>query len=305
VRAFFGLGIVAALAGGHPFSALGQERTLSQVAAERSFPEYGEWWALGEDFSTFMSRAIVSEWSALPGNDGSLTRVKAYVSEYVRTVYQRDARASLVDDFVNGKFVTPLQSGEFDALSYAYFRSAFELMAERADELDDRQAPVNESRRLFTKRVGTKFFAQIEDRLKLEAPNRADDEAGFRQLRRCIDAVGYFLKQQRYYRDHVDFRFDVEVEHRGRKIVQREGDAVRLLAQGGVVYALFEMGYPVILPSAVYLFQTVGEAQHHSSRTLGELFERAGLEAGETEDFDPSGFPSDRVVELWEIRRAR
>jgi hypothetical protein len=61
----------------------------------------------------------------------------------------------------------------------------------------------------------------------------------------------------------------------------------------------------VILPSAVHLFQTVGEAQHHSSRTLGELFERAGREAGETHDFDPSGFPSDRVVELWEIRKAR
>jgi hypothetical protein len=46
VRAFFWLGIVAALASGHPFSALGQERTLSQVAAERPFSEYGEWWEI-------------------------------------------------------------------------------------------------------------------------------------------------------------------------------------------------------------------------------------------------------------------
>ena len=67
-------------------------------------------------------------------------------------------------------------------------------------------------------------------------------------------------------------------------------------------YALYEMGYPVILPSAVYLYNTLGEAQHHSSRTIEELFGRVGFQARETDDFDPSGFPSDRVVELWEIR---
>ena len=62
------------------------------------------------------------------------------------------------------------------------------------------------------------------------------------------------------------------------------------------------MGYPIILPSAVYLYNTIGEAQHHSSRTIEELFARVGLTARETDDFDPTGFPSDRVVELWEIR---
>ncbi|MEM8681700.1 MAG: hypothetical protein AAGF97_20315, partial [Planctomycetota bacterium] len=67
-------------------------------------------------------------------------------------------------------------------------------------------------------------------------------------------------------------------------------------------YALYEMGYPVILPSAVYLYHTVGEAQHHSSRTIEELFDRVGIEARETDDFDPIGYPSDRVVELWEIQ---
>jgi len=59
----------------------------------------------------------------------------------------------------------------------------------------------------------------------------------------------------------------------------------------------------VILPSAVYLFNTIGEAQHHSSRTMEALFDAMGYEAHETRDFDPSGFPSDRVVELWEIAR--
>ena len=63
------------------------------------------------------------------------------------------------------------------------------------------------------------------------------------------------------------------------------------------------MGYPVILPSAVYLFHTVGEAQHHSSRTIEELFELIGYQARETDDFDPTGHPAELVVELWEIRK--
>ena len=62
------------------------------------------------------------------------------------------------------------------------------------------------------------------------------------------------------------------------------------------------MGYPIILPSAVYLYHTMGEAQHHSSRTIEELFDRIGYEARETDDFDPIGYPSDMVIELWEIR---
>jgi hypothetical protein len=242
-----------------------------------------------------MSSAIVSEWKALLGSAGSLAKVKSYTAEYVETVYEREARPALVDDFVGGKFPSPLESGEFDALSYAFYRSAFERVSE----------PVASARREFAKRVGKRFFAQVEDRLKLRVPTGADDETSFSELDRSIAAVGAFLKEQRYYRDHVDFRFDVDVVHQGRKISQKKTGVSRLLGSGDTAYALFEMGYPAILPSAVYLFQTMGEAQHHSSRTLGELFERAGLEAGETHDFDPSGFPSNRVVELWEIRKAR
>ena len=75
------------------------------------------------------------------------------------------------------------------------------------------------------------------------------------------------------------------------------------MQRNGVAYALYEMGYPVILPSAVYLYHTMGEAQHHSSRTIEELFALTGYEARETDDFDPIGHPSDRVIELWEIRK--
>ena len=61
---------------------------------------------------------------------------------------------------------------------------------------------------------------------------------------------------------------------------------------------LYEMGYPAILPSAVYLFRLLGEVQHHSSRTIEELFPRMGCEARETDDFDPTCFPAELVVEL-------
>jgi hypothetical protein len=216
------------------------------------------------------------------------------------TVYGREARSGLVDDFVAKRFAGPLQSGEFDALSYAFFRSAFELLA--ADAKRDR-ASLEVERRLFARRVGKKFFAAVERTLNLEIPASLDDEVSFTALRRCIDRVGAFLLDQGYYGKDVAFRFDVDVEHQGRRIQQAESDVLDRLAAGGSAYALFEMGYPIILPSAVYLFHTLGEAQHHSSRTIEELFERVGLSAGETADFDPIGFPSDRVVELWEIRR--
>jgi len=74
------------------------------------------------------------------------------------------------------------------------------------------------------------------------------------------------------------------------------------LKQENMTYALYEMAYPVILPSAVYLYRTFGEAQHHSSRIIEEFFDVAGLEARETEDFVPMGCPASHVVELWQIK---
>lgn len=296
----FSLAAILALGSMHSTTAHGQEKSLAQVVAERPFPEYSKWWAIGTDFASFMSDAIVSEWIALSGSEEDLDRVKAYASEYVETVYGRNARASLVDNFVRQDFREPLQSGEFDALSYAFFRSAFELQARR-----ELEASLPAERRAFTKRVGKKFFARVEDRLDLNIPSRVDDEATFSQLRECIGKVGAFLVEQGYYRGRVAFRFDVDVTRGGKKLVQREADFLSRLERDGSAYALFEMSYPIILPSAVYLFRTVGEAQHHSSRTLEELFERVGYQAGETADFDPSGFPSDLVVELWEIRKKK
>lgn len=297
------LGVLLALSGPFWLSARTTEpvtqMTLAQVVGKRPFPDYAKWWPIGDRFSTFMSEAIVGEWSALPGNDGDLGRVNSYAADYVKTVYQRDARASLIDEFARRGSSRPLQSGEFDALSYAFFRSAFELIETHIKRYDQALAI---ERRLFARRVGKKFFARLHDSLALDLPAKLDDDASFARFRDSLRKVIGFLKDQRYCRDHAAFRFDVDVLHKGTRIVQPEAAFLDGLKRQRVAYALYEMGYPAILPSAVYLFETIGEAQHHSSRTIEELFDRVGYEARETEDFDPRGYPPDMVVELWQIR---
>lgn len=275
-------------------------KSLSQIVAEQPFPDYAEWWAVGRSFLSFMSEAIVSQWSQLHANGGDLSLVRQYVSRYLSTVYQKEAKESLVSDFVNQRFGGPIQSGEFDALSYAFYRSAFELIEKHVDSYE--HAPARE-RRLFTKRVGRLFFSQLHDHLRLELPAALDDERAFSKLRAAIEQVGGFLQTQGYLRDHFDFKFTLDLDHAGRRISQLESQFVEELKHRGIGYALYEMGYPIILPSAVYLYHTIGEAQHHSSRTIEELFARVGYTARETDDFDPTGFPPDLVIELWEISK--
>ncbi len=276
------------------------EKTLRDVVAQRPFPDFAAWWPMGTDFLSFMSRAIVAEWLALPGNSGSLQPVTAHATDYLQVVFGREAAPNLVENFVGRLWQTAVpQSGEFDALSYAFFRAAFEQIAAHPNHYLE---PVARERRLFTKRVGRRFFAQLHDHLGLDLPPALDTPAQFSQLQANIAKVGAFLQTQGYLRDHFAFTFNVNLTHAGQTIAQRDNTFLAALAQG-TGYALYEMGYPVILPSAVYLFHTIGEAQHHSSRTIEELFDRVGYEARETDDFDPIGYPSDRVVELWEIKK--
>lgn len=275
------------------------QKTLNQIVDEQPFYDYADWWNMGQAFSRFMSEAIVSQWSSLY-QSGDLGIVRNYVSEYLNVVYGREARASLVEGFVDKTFSRPIESGEFDALSYSFYRSAFELIECHIEKYDNSLA---RERRLFTKRVGKIFFKQVRNHLNLDLPTGLNDEQSFVRLKDCIQQVGAFLKTQGYLRDHFDFVFTLDVEHAGRRIVQADSKFLENLACKGIAYALYEMGYAVILPSAVYLYQTKGEAQHHSSRTIEELFELIGYEARETDDFDPTGYPSDRVIELWEIRK--
>jgi hypothetical protein len=245
-----------------------------------------------------MSQAIISEWKNTASIMDTLSQVQSFATEYIHTVYKGAADPSLVDRFHHQDFSSPFHSGEFDALSYAFFRSAFELLAEQTTEGD---LAIARQRRSFTKRVGKSFFSALHDHLRLNLPSDLNSEDNFTILQDNIRSIGKFLVEQGYLRDHFAFKFDVDVSHVGKHIQQNKEDFIHNLQNEGSGYALYTMGYPAILPSAVYLYHTHGEAQHHSSRTIEELFEHIGYQARETDDFDPTGFPSDKVVELWEI----
>jgi len=278
-------------------------KTLAQIANEKPFDDFAEWWQMGSTFISFMSKAIVTEWAALPENtaenDQMNATVQSYAAEYIQTVFKRKADTELSEKFISTPNTTQFLSGEYDALSYAFYRSAFELMA---DNIDAYEHGVEQERRLFTKRVGKTFFRQIHEHIQLDLPNHLETKKAFKQLKRAISATGDFLANQGYLRDHFAFHFDVET-YQGKSIKQSNDNFLDNLHNNNVAYAIYEMGYPVILPSAVYLYHTIGEAQHQSSRIIEELFDRVGYEARETDDFDPIDYPSERVVELWEIRK--
>ena len=274
-------------------------KSLRQIVAEHPFPEFTHWWNVGQEFLSFMSEAIVSQWSELLHNDGDLLTVRRYFSDYLRIVYGKETNEALVNEFTaQSNDSSPIQSGEFDGLSYALYRSAFELIEKHSNQYE---YPLERERRLFTKRVGRIFFAQVRNHLDLDLPAGLDNEQDFDKLKVCIQRLGAFLKEQRYCRDYFDFRFTLEAEIDGEQVSQSAPDFLDNLKRNGIAYAIYEMGYPVILPSAVYLYHTIGEAQHHSSRTIEELFALVGLEAREMPGFDPSDYPPNSVVELWSI----
>ncbi len=270
--------------------------SLADIVARHPFPDYQTWRPMGPDFIRFMAAAIHRQWAALPGHAGDVAPVQARAADYIHTLYQRPAAPHLAQDFIRNPAARIWQSGEFDALSYAFFGHAFELLARSASPAD-----LPSQRRAFTRRVGRLFFDSMAGFLGLSLPPALETATQFEQLRAAIGQIGAFLLAQGYLHDHFAFRFDVHARRGQQTIHQRETDFLPNLHRGKA-YALYEMGYPAILPSAVILFHQVGEAQHHSSRTIEELFRRIGYRASETDDFDPTGFPAELVVELWEMR---
>lgn len=281
------------------------ERSLSDVVAEHPYSEFQPWWPMGEEFLTFMSNAICAEWAQVAPPEQALERVSEHLTRYLHVVYAQPVRETLLHSFVNKQKLHTILSGEFDALSYAFYRSTFEHLA--AVEYDEAHELIT-ARRAFTERVGNRFYQQLSTFLSLTLPDSLSTRDDLHLLRASIDEIGAFLQEQGYLRDHFSFTFDVGTDvpmvAGGQTIRQTEDEVIDALAQNGVAYALYQMGYPVILPSAVYLYNTVGEAQHHSSRTIQDHFAVMGYAAHETDDFDPTVFESDMVVELWEIRPA-
>lgn len=279
-----------------------QQQTLEQLSRQYPFAAYGAWWNLGDEWSRFMSAAIVSEWSKLSAGR-CLDAVNDDVNHYIKTIYKRDARPHLVDHFIAASFPSPLQSGEFDALSYGFYKSAFAII-EQAQTHDGSERPLQEARRRFTRNTGSAFFNQLHAYLGLKVPLQLANEHDFAQLSDCLRQLGAFVRDQGYLRDHFSFTFEIDLQHAGRTIRQSAATFLSNVNQGGLAHAVYEMGFPVVLPSAVYLYHGMGEAQHHSSRMIEELFALTGYQASETDDFVPDGYPAERVVELWEIRKA-
>ncbi len=275
-----------------------QTTTLSDIVRAHPYADFADWWPMGEHFLRFMSNAIGTLWRTVHRNPQPLSVVETYTAEYLSTVYGRTMRPDLVSNFATGQNLDTLYSGEFDALSYGYYRAAYIWIESHAKSIAIDPAA---EKRIFAERVGARFYQQLHEYLQLDLPQHLETPAQFAQLEQALQTVGKFLVDEGYLRDHFAFRFDVNVEHNNQMIRQSAADALHKLREDGLIYALYEMGYPVILPSAVYLYHTMGEAQHHSSRTIQELFLRMGYAAGETKDFDPTGYPSELVVELWEI----
>ena len=276
------------------------KKSLAQSVDERPFPEFARWWKMGNEFIKFMSRAIVFEWIALDESKKCKNEVQSYLVEYLQLVYSQNADPDLVDKFIQPDLSRDFYSGEFDALSYAFYRSSFETLSEKYFE---EETILAKERKRFANRVGKQFFKSIHEHLRLCLPSALSTPTHFVQLQSNIGQIGEFLLKQGYLRDKFEFVFTVDLVHAGNRIRQNSDDFLHNLQHNGVGYALYIMGYPAILPSAVYLYKMFGEAQHHSSRTIEELFEGVGFKARETDDFDPSDFPSDEVVELWSIVR--
>jgi len=274
------------------------EKSLTQLVREHPFPDFTPWWKIGGNFIRFMAGGIVSTWREVDHPGNSIDQVRNNLNEYLEVVYGTPSTPGLLTAFVEGDDSHPFHSGEFDALSFAFYRSVFEILARLHQ--NDPESLVR-SRRDFTKQVGRKFFSSVHNHLQLNLPNALNTSEQFAQLQGNIHRLGVFLLKEGYLRDQCEFSFEVDVIHKQVAIYQSQGDFLDSLHRNKPGYALYIMGYPAILPSAVYLYQMFGEAQHHSSRTIEELFARVGLKASETEDFDPSCFPADRIVELWEI----
>ena len=104
------------------------KRELASVVAERPFREFSPWWEMGNEFIQFMSTAIVSEWTKLNGTKDGLEKIQSYLDEYLGLVYDQNAHPNLLKNFIERDFSSPFYSGEFDALSYAFYRAALETI---------------------------------------------------------------------------------------------------------------------------------------------------------------------------------
>ena len=73
--------------------------TLSTVVSQHPYPEYQDWWPLGESFLAMMADAIVGRWRDLSSPAETVDSVQNIVDEYIARAYHRQARPRLAAGF--------------------------------------------------------------------------------------------------------------------------------------------------------------------------------------------------------------
>src|SRR5690606_13006913 len=136
--------------------------SLAEAVAAHPLPEFAIWWPVKEVFVRCAARAVSEAWRQLPGNSGKLSPVRALVSEYLEQVYQRPLTPGRVAA-CGARAADSLGSGEFDAISYGFFQSAFEKTQSKPE---------------FAREVGQRFLRQVVSALDLVLPAGlgSDDE---------------------------------------------------------------------------------------------------------------------------------
>ena len=174
--------------------------TLSTAVSQHPYPEYQEWWPMGESVLALMADAILSQWRPLSPSADSVASIQETVDEYISLVYGRQARPELAASFAAAADRGTVQSGEFDALSYAFFLSAYRKFASQFSGDD-----LSRARREFAERVGAHFFSHLSEHLTLEPPRALQSGADLALVKSAIQCVGEFLLEEGYLRSRFAF----------------------------------------------------------------------------------------------------
>ena len=127
-----------------------------------------------------------------------------------------------------------------------------------------------EDRDEITKEIGKKVYAFVKGKINLE----------LKDVKENLNKIINYLKESGYVKSaKIDWSS---------------------FSDGSFLYI---MGEPVILPGAQRLFKEEGFAQHYSSRIMEAALLDLDFIGRETKDFDPTKYPSDKVVEKWELKK--
>lgn len=177
-----------------------------------------------------------------------------------------------------------LPAEEFDRISYHLFNEGLKRVIDP------------HARNQIASEIGHAIYRQyVQARPRKYGSESADEiarvEADFRHLVRYFVLVGFLSGGEIYFGP-----FD-------KGSMSWNGFDREKWDTEGVGEFYYEMNNPIILLSAQELYKKYGFAQHYSSRAMEALLLAHGIDGREDEDFDPTLFSSDSVIEHWNMRR--